>query len=79
MSQGNWFCKECDAHFEWFVYDETGESLRRPITDKDIEKSELFTDFGMNHREFYPIGEGGIELGQRPCSKCMEKIEEASP
>jgi len=74
---GNWFCEECDAHFEWLIWEEIDEidmQLRRPITDKDMEEAELFTDFGMSHGEFYAVGEDGIELNQEPCSECMKKI-----
>ncbi len=75
----DWFCKECDAHYYWLIYGEetaTGrQTVEQPKTKKDWKEAILMTDLGMNHYEFYAVGENGIELNQEPCKKCLKKIK----
>ena len=75
----DWFCEECDASFRWFIWtneDEFGtmQELKKPKTDEEWKEAELFTDFCMDRGEYYPVGEKGIELDEKPCEKCMKLI-----
>lgn len=70
VEKKGWNCKECDASFRWLVWG----GYEEPENKKEWQEAELFTNFGMYSWEFYPVGKNGIELDDKPCEECMERI-----